>query len=293
MEAFGPGETDPGIWQELNHLAGMIKDLDRHHPIVTVVAEVDEEKIASIRQYYPNLDILGVNSYSTAPSVGRRLAEFGWTGPYLLTEFGVSGTWETAKTPWGAPVEPDPSTKALETYTTYKIDRDDNPGRSLGSYVLFWGHKQEATATWFGMFLPTGEKLPRVDAMAYAWSGLWPANRTPKLESMETPVAFKRVKPGARSFAEVDCFDREGDPLRYEWDIRAESQDRRLGGDAEAAPPSFPDAIRKGQGTQRIEFVAPDQPGGYRVFVTVYDGRGGAVAHNLPFFVEDQQEARP
>ena len=287
MEAFGPGEADDRIWKELDHLAGIIKDLDADHPVVTVVAEINPAKIAAIQEHYPALDILGVNAYGGAPSVGKRLVEAGWTGPYLLTEFGVGGTWEVATTPWDAPIEPDPSTKALETYTAYKIDRDDNAGRTLGSYVFFWGHKQEATATWFGMFLPTGEKTPRVDAMAFAWSGEWPANRAPKLESLESPVAFQRVRAGSAWHAEADCVDREGDALRYAWSIVAESTDRRVGGDAEAVPPSFPDAIDSGQGTPRIEFTAPARPGGYRVFVTAFDGKGGAVVHNLPFFVED------
>lgn len=73
----------------------------------------------------------------------------------------------------------------------------------------------------------------------------------------------------------------------HAWDIRAESSDRRIGGDAEAAPASFPEAIDKGQGTSRISFKAPSKPGGYRVFVTAFDGKGGAVAHNLPFYVEE------
>ena len=287
MEGFEPGETDVRIWQELNHLAGIIKDLDSDHPVVTVIAGANPSKIAGIRRYYPRLDILGINAYSSAPVVGQNLVAMGWNGPYLLTEFGVAGTWEVPATPWDAPIEPDPSSKAAETYTAYTMDRDNNVGRSLGSYVFLWGHKQEATATWFGMFLPSGEKLPRVDAMAYAWSGKWPENRAPKLRSLETPVAFKKVKPGISSYAEVDCIDREGDELRYVWDIRAESSDRKIGGDAETAPPSFPDAIEIGQGTPRIEFKAPKLPGAYRVFVTAYDGHGGAVAHNLPFYVEE------
>lgn len=38
--------------------------------------------------------------------------------------------------------------------------------------------------SWYGVFVPTGEKLPRVDAMAYAWSGEWPENRAPKIRSL-------------------------------------------------------------------------------------------------------------
>jgi hypothetical protein len=137
------------------------------------------------------------------------------------------------------------------------------------------------------MFLPTGEKLPRVDALAYAWSGQWPANRAPKLISLESPFAMQHVQPGSMSHAEVDCTDREGEDLLYAWDIRAESSDRKTGGDAEARPPSFPAAITTGQGTARVVVEAPSRPGGYRIFVTCTDGSGGAAAHNLPFFVTD------
>ena len=287
MEAFEPNVEGEVIWRELNQLAGIIKALDPNHPVMTVISSAKPEKIDGILQHYPNIDILGVNSYSKGPTVGQDLVDLGYEGPYMLTEFGVSGPWEVPVTPWDAPIEPDPSTKSAQYYTTYKTDRDDNVGRSLGSYVFFWGHKQEATATWFGMFLPTGEKLPRVDAMAYAWSGSWPDNRAPKLNSLETPAAFKRVVPGSPSYAEADIVDREGDELRYVWDIRAESADRRTGGDAEAVPPSFPSAIVAGQGTPRIEFRAPSSPGGYRLFVTAYDGQGAAVTHNVPFFVKE------
>jgi len=287
MEGFGSGETDVRIWKELNHLAGIIKALDENHPVMTVIAGTQQSKIDGILQYYPNIDILGVNQYSGAPGTGQTLDAMGWKGPYMLTEFGVPGTWEGPATSWGAPIEPDSSTKAAETYTAYKTDRDNNVGRNLGSYVFYWGQKQEATATWYGMFLQSGEKLPRVDAMAYAWSGKWPDNRAPKLVSLETPVAFKHVKAGNDFHAEVDSVDREGDELRYLWDIRAESTDRKSGGDAEAAPPSFPDLIVAGQGTRRLSFKAPNRPGGYRLFVTVHDGHGGAVAHNVPFYVEN------
>lgn len=286
MEGFGPEANPVPIWKELNHLAGIIKELDQDHPVMTVIAGVQPSKIEGILQYYPNLDILGVNAYGSAAGSGQELLNAGWKGPYMLTEFGLPGAWEEPATSWGAPIEPDPSTKAVVTYTTYMTDRDENKGRNLGSHVFYWGQKQEATATWYGMFLKSGERTPRVDAMAYAWSGKWPENRTPKLISLESPLAFKSIKAGSKSHAEVDVVDREGDELRYVWDIRAESTDRKAGGDKEAPPPSFPDAIVAGQGTSKITIKAPEGEGGYRLFVMAYDGQGGAVAHNVPFYVE-------
>lgn len=286
MDGFEPGKSTVGVWQELNHLAGIIKTLDPHHPVMTVIAGASQSRIDNIQTHYPNIDILGVNAYGAASGTGQALLGMGWDGPYLLTEFGVPGTWEVPVTAWDAPIEPDPSAKAESFYSTYVVDRDKNVGRSLGSYVFYWGQKQEATATWFGMFLASGEKLPSVDAMAYAWTGEWPVNRAPKIRSLASSAAFKSVQPGDKFDAKVECVDREGDTLRYVWDVRAESTDRRIGGDAEQAPPSMKNAIRIGQGTAQISFTAPKRSGGYRLFVTVFDGQGGAVSHNLPFFVE-------
>lgn len=287
MEAFGPRPNNPLVWKELNHLAGIVNELDPHHPVMTVIAGASQATIDSILEHYPRIDILGVNAYGGGAGTGQALPGLGWHGPYMLTEFGVNGTWEVPKTAWDAPIEPDPSSKAEAYYSTYVLDRDKNAGRSLGSYAFYWGQKQEATATWYGMFLASGEKQPAVDAMSFAWTGEWPANRAPTIRSLESPLAFQSVKPGRKSHAEVDSADREDDALRYVWDIRAESSDRRVGGEAEAAPPSFADAIRSGQGTKRISFKAPRQAGGYRVFVTVFDGQGGAAAHNFPFQVEN------
>ena len=44
------------------------------------------------------------------------------------------------------------------------------------------GNKQEATSSWFGMLLDTGEKLPTSDAISRAWNDKWPNNRAPILK---------------------------------------------------------------------------------------------------------------
>ena len=80
MEAFEPNEESEVIWRELNHLAGIIKDLDPHHPVMTVIAGAHPTKIAGILEHYPNMDILGVNAYSGAPVVGQNLVAMGWNG---------------------------------------------------------------------------------------------------------------------------------------------------------------------------------------------------------------------
>ena len=52
-------------------------------------------------------------------------------------------------------------------------------------WICFYlGIQMEATAAWFDMFLPTGEKLAAVDAMTEVWSGKQPKNLSPKLISL-------------------------------------------------------------------------------------------------------------
>ena len=66
MESFPPQGTDLSLlWKEINYLAGMIKEMDPNHPVMTTIADVSDENLKNIREYYPNLDILGVDSYSS------------------------------------------------------------------------------------------------------------------------------------------------------------------------------------------------------------------------------------
>ena len=70
----------------------------------------------------------------------------------------------------------------------------------LGSYVFFWGQKQERTPTWYGMFLKRSEETAAIDIMHYFWTGAWPTNRSPRVEGpgwMARPLFQNvRLKPG-------------------------------------------------------------------------------------------------
>lgn len=286
-EMEGPigGGADPRIWQELNVLAGIVKEEDPNHPVMTVIAGGSPVKVKAILQHYPNIDVLGVNAYAGASGVGAAVKQAKWNKPFVLTEFGPTGHWEVQKTPWDAPIEPSSWDKAGTYFATQKLVREEGRGLCLGTYAFLWGQKQEVTSTWYGMFLPSGEKLPTVDAMSYAWTGKWPANRSPKIESFTSPLREATVKPGSTATAEVAVKEFERDPLKIEWEVLAESTDRGVGGDAEAVPPSFPACVVRQQGKQ-VTLRVPRKPGAYRLFVTVKDGKGGASKDNFPFLVK-------
>lgn len=284
MEGAANGGANGPVWTEVNHLAALIKSIDPDHPVMTIVANVNDAKVAAINRHAPNVDVLGINVYAGAGGVGAAAVRMGWAKPYCVTEYGLPGPWETAQTAWKAPIEPTSRQKAA-TYnvTTREILADEK--RCLGTYAFLWGTKQEATASWFGMFLPTGEKTITVDAVTEAWTGHWPANRAPVLEEADVAFAGKPLAAAATVKAVARYRDPEGRPLAYEWEVRRESDDRKEGGDRERVPAREEGCIVESTADGHVVVRTPARPGGYRLFVTVRDGEGSGCMDNWPFQV--------
>jgi hypothetical protein len=282
------GVPDPTlIWKPIDEAARLVKRLDPNHPVMTVVAEIGGNKIDQLNGYCPDLDLIGINSYSGLATLPKRLREKGWRRPFIVTEFGTSGQWEVPKTSWNAPIEPTSTQKAEIYLSNYLKSIDANRGWCLGSYVFRWGWKQEATATWHGMFLQSGERLGAVDSMTYAWSGKWPANRAPQIRSLKFTGNGNQFLPLQEQIVFANVDDTEHDTLKYRWEFLSESRDRRIGGDQESAPPAHPECITYVNGPNaRIRM--PLEPGPYRLFVYVYDGKGNSATANLPLWVRDR-----
>jgi hypothetical protein len=134
------------------------------------------------------------------------------------------------------------------------------------------------------MFLPSGERLGAVDALTFAWTNRWPANRVPELTAFTTKAREAELTPGTRFTASLAATDPEGDPLVVRWEIRSESADRRQGGDRETEPPAHPECFVEAKGLSAT-FQAPRRAGAYRIFAYLSDGKGGAACANVPFAV--------
>ena len=282
-EMEGDG-SNPQIWQELEVLAQIVKEEDPNHPVCTVIAGTANDKVRRMMEHYSSLDLLGVNIYAGAEKVDQSLSAQGWDRPYLITEFGPIGHWEVETTTWGAPIEPISAAKAASYETAHRAQFEQGRELCLGTFCFLWGHKQETTSTWFGMFLKTGEKTPMVDIMHRIWSGNEPELCSPIITALTSVLREQSVPPGSTYEVEVECQHPNQSVLEVEWHVVAETNDRRSGGDPETTPPVIPDCILENNGTHaRIQ--SPDKSGGYRVFVFVRDGQGGGTAANFPFFV--------
>jgi hypothetical protein len=289
MEGYGQGDDD-AVWKAVDDLARMVKELDGNHPTMTVIGEIGGRRVERIHRLCPAIDVVGVNSYAGATSLPKRYRDAGGTKPYILTEFGPPGPWEVGKTSWGAVLEPSSSEKAAAYGRSYRKAVVEAKGSCLGSYAFLWGHKQEATATWFGMLLPDGDRLGAVDVLSTHWRGNAPSNRCPVIETM-TVKGPSQVGPGAVVSSAVTARDPDGDALRVRWLLQADPLTLSLGGDTQRAPSVFPDALIRTD-ADGADVRLPRVDGAYRLFAFVYDDHGGAAVANVPLYVKGSHDQK-
>lgn len=278
------------VWKEIEVLAGMIKEIDKNHPVITVIAGAGK-KLEDIRQLCPSLDAIGINSYGKLVKVPSEVERYGWEKPYIVTEFGPRGYWEVEKTAWGLPIE-DTSTEKAGVYHKGYMAAIDDKSNCLGSYVFKWGNKQEKTHTWFNLFLQDGTPTEIVDTMTLLWTGDWPENRAPTIGSRKiyNPAKKRHIyPPSSQVMFRVQATDPDDDPLTIRWDLRRdESDNTSTGGDREKRIPPIEDAIVSAQ-SDSVTIQMPDKPGNYRIFTYVYDPSGKVATANLPVRVKSRK----
>jgi len=280
--------TNARVYDAVNDISRMIHRLDPHHPTTTTTAGIDPTLARVLEARAPDLDFLSVQVYGGLAGLPAALADASLEWPVMVTEWGTVGHWEVPHTAWGAPIEPTSTAKARRYREGYEQVIEPRRGQFIGNYAFLWGQKQERTPTWYGVFAPDGRLTEAADVLQRIWTGSWPSNRAPRLLGMtldgRRATEDVRLRAGVEYAAVVEAGDPEDDALSFEWILRRESEATQSGGDVEVVPDRVAfTSVRRGAG--KIELRAPAEPGAYRLFVYVGDGRG-AVAHaNVPFLV--------
>jgi hypothetical protein len=280
--------TDFSVWKAVQNIAAMIHEEDKNHPTCVVTAGIDAPEVSLIKEYCPDIDILGVNTYGDLPSLPEKIRLFGWTKPYLVTEWGPNGHWEVAKTKWGAAIEQTSTEKAItyrERYVNY-IQNDSS--LCLGSYAFLWGQKQETTPTWYGVFVD-GKQTEAVNVLQEVWSGTAPKYWAPQIDSflLNNTLPFKSVelKKGAKTNVKLHINHKDVSSLGFKWELLPESEFTKSGGDVEKRPDAMPISM-KGNNNVGYSFNAPYQKGAYRLFVYIIDKHEQVACANFPFWVK-------
>lgn len=290
MEGFEKS-SNPAIYTQIEYLARTVKQLDPDHPVMTVTAEIGKKQIEGLNRFCPSVDIHGINSYGGGPSIPERYRAGGGVKPYLITEFGPAGTWERPPNKWGMPDEATSTEKASEYRKSYEAFQADP--LCLGSFAFMWGTKQEASATWFGMLLSTGEKTAAVDELSKLWTGKAPANLCPVIESLTMVEPNEEFDPGTTITVNLKASDPDNDPLKVQWILTEDWKEVAEGGDHRAAPPQYPKAILPGSTNTTAKIKLPEGGGTYRIYAFIRDGQGSAATGNISIKIKGDRKPVP
>ena len=285
------------VWNVVQEIAAMIHEVDPNHPTNTVTAGLDEKEVALIMENAPDIDIYAINTYGEVGIIRDKIRASGWTGPYIIAEWGPNGHWEVAKTKWSAPIEQTSREKADSYYERYNTHIYPDQEMCIGSYVFLWGQKQETTATWYGLFSNGGQSSEVLDVVEKSWKGVWPENRAPSMDSLSLDGQQKGedIYLIAEEIYEANVVvsDDSEDKLKYVYKIYPESTNTKAGGDLEKEPPAMTGLIKKNDGKGNVSFRAPKEEGPYRLFIYVNDSEDRLAYANIPFFVNPRGKDMP
>ncbi len=282
--------VNPKVYDALKEIVDYIHRTDPRHPVTTTFAGASREHVAVALERCPDLDFISLQVYGGLSSIPDMVKAAGITKPFAVTEYGPIGHWEMPKTAWGREIEETSAAKATGLYDRIQKGLVADPqGLCLGGYAFLWGQKQERTPTWYGIFLKSGEATAVVDELTRYWTGRYPENRAPRVDSLKMEdrngVDNLTVTPGAVCQARVFAADPENDPLTFRWVIMKEVGQRSEGGAFEAEPGQVDLQVIADKNGE-LRFVAPAETGDYRLFVYLTDGKGKAGTANFPFYVK-------
>lgn len=288
--------SNPRVYDAVNEISRMIHELDPNHPTTTTTAGMSKELAAVIAERAPDLDFISVQFYGGLFDLEDIVADIGFDKPLMVTEWGTIGHWEVPATEWGAPMEMNSHAKADTYLRGFNDIISPLSGQLIGNYVFLWGHKQERTPTWYGMFTPGGYRTEAVDVMRQIWTGAAPDDRAPVLDELRLNNRLVgdnvRLRSGEQYSASVKVTDEEQSRLSYSWRLMAESEAQQTGGDEEQIPEDMSSLIQEQfvseQGLPAVNLEAPGAAGAYRLFVYVMDEAGGAAHANIPFYVDSE-----
>lgn len=274
------------FYKAYNRLLDMIHAEDPDHPIMTTMVNYQFRNVMNIRLKVRGLDILAFNTFGDLKHLQRSLTAFSWlwSGPFLVTEWGIFSPEESKRTAWGVPIEPTSTTKAglyREFYTKHLPV--DNP-RFLGALTFYWGQKEEATPTWYSILGENGETTAIAGEMQTLWTGSQPGHMAPSLENMlvngKKAADNILVRPGTLQTAEIKLQTSVKSRVRIVWKVLDEDFDPH-----NTSKPVESKVSITPRDSFRVIFRAPEKEGPYRIYSWIYDDYGNVATANTPFYV--------
>lgn len=276
----------------VNRMSQAIHERFPHHITSLTMINAKPEAIAAVKQFAPDIDVLGIQSYSRGAVRGAiKKTEELWGKPFYMSEFNTNGPWNFGKTEWGVPLD-EPVTRKVSDLKDCYVAIDESP-LCLGSTIFAWGHYAVFRPTYFSTLLdpdPNGPgpnvsldrllRTPQAEVMIEHFTGKpIVGNRAPVLSRLafEGGTSSRLAKPGERMHVMFSAEDADGDKVEFvTWILDANA--RRT---TSVAGP-FPQAS-----SEHALIPAPETPGAYLLMIYAIDNQGGGSASTLAFKVPE------
>ncbi len=291
------------LWDAINGIAEMIHETDPNHPVTTTLASANEAHFRNIKEKCPALDFVCINSYyPTVLETCGKVKGYGWDKPIMITEYGPRGTWAMDPEadrilPWdgptvgkGALIEETSTEKEDRYLEIYQNGIKPNDDICIGSFAFVWGYQVHGEVlNWYGLFDKNRYSYGAVDALQYCWTGEYPSQRAPRIESRDdmtmngkTAKEAITVAPKSDNTAKVVAKSPSEVKLTYKWIIFKEGD--------KAEDKSIPDGMEgliEDDSKDEIKFKAPSGAGAYRLYVFAKDDVNKKIASAcIPFQVK-------
>jgi hypothetical protein len=284
---FSPNVKLLNFYRAFNDIVDMIHEDDPDHPVTTTMVNLYPKNLFCISMF-TDVDVLSTNVFISLDKMEAELEKVSWfwKGPYIISEWGIDGPWAKDRNAWGARIEDTSKEKAERYKAMYQHIPVESP-RFLGSFVFYWGFKQETTHTWFSMFDEHGNQSEAVGVLEYLWKGKNLQGESPDITRMliNEKAAMDNIimKPGdmAQATLEVTNVDSSN---RTVWEIYPEDWFLKNNKVNDKKLKAVEGCITSSNYSQ-ARLKIPSKEGPYRLFATVYDTAGNFATSNTPFYV--------
>jgi len=281
---------DEPYLRTVNRMSQEIHKRFPNHLTSLTMVNAKPEGIEAVKKFAPDIDVLGVQSYSHGAVRGSiKKAETLWGKPFYMSEFNTNGPWNFGKTEWGIEFDEPVTKKVSDLKECY--DAIDASPLCLGSTIFLWGHATAFRPSYFSLLLdsdPNGQSsqasmdhlmmTPQAEVMAERFTGEpMKGNRSPVLSKLEFDDGSKSrlSEPGEPIAIQFAAEDPDGDPVEFvTWIL-----------DAAARKTTTVAGPLPQKSNEHAVIHAPKTPGAYLLMVYAIDKKGSASASTLPFKV--------
>lgn len=242
-------------------LAQKIHEIDPRRAVFVAHEHSDQlaGTLSDFRRGAPSLDFIGVNSYyeSRISRLDGVVCEFDSARPYLITEFGPEGYWDSRLTKRysnGATIEPSSKDKTQSYARGWSIHTESHRGHNIGGVAYSWRDRYEETATWFGITDFQRRPKPAFATLKQQWTG---RAASPGPRVVQISAAKQTLAPGSTIELQGILENPPTDPSQYRWWIASENFEMNVG------------QVRKLGNGSRAQITLPKEPGNYRVYLSV------------------------